>query len=62
LPSRTDTGYLENEDSIIIEKIINLTQELGVVADTNVLEVRDKSQEKVVYNSISNDKPLPFPS
>ena len=38
LPGRTDTGNLEDENAVIVEKVVNLAHESAIAADTNVLE------------------------
>lgn len=40
LPWGTDAGDLEDKNAIVIEEIIDLAEELGVAADTDVLQRR----------------------
>lgn len=37
LPSLTETGVLEEENTIVVKHVVNLLQEAGEMADTNVL-------------------------
>jgi hypothetical protein len=49
LPRRTNTSDLENEDAVIIEKVVDLAKEGTVAADTNMLE-NEQSVIVFTYN------------
>jgi hypothetical protein len=46
LPGGTNTSDLENEDAVIVEKVVDLAKEGAVAADTNVLE---KAQSVIAF-------------
>lgn len=43
---RADTGDLENEDTVVVKKIVNLAEEGLVATDTDVLQ--DKVSTQIV--------------
>lgn len=41
LPAVTETGDLEDEDTIVVEKVVNLAQERIIPTDTNMLKRKE---------------------
>lgn len=38
LPDGADTGNLEEENTIVVEEVVNLAQELTITSDTDMLQ------------------------
>ena len=53
LPMRTNTSNLEDEDAVVVEKVVDLPEEGLVPADTNVLEtatVNSLEEKQCIYS------------